>query len=77
VEPGDEEEHPSGQPVERDEVALLASRLTPREREVLALLVGGSSPTMMAEALGTDRPTVGVLVRRILNELHERPLWRR
>jgi len=52
-----------------EEVALLASQLTPREREVLALLVQGADGRKAASALGISLNTVRTHVQSILTKL--------
>lgn len=52
-----------------EEVALLASQLTPREREVLALLVQGADGRRAASALGISLNTVRTHVQSILTKL--------
>lgn len=54
---------------ESEEVALLASQLTPREREVLSLLVAGSNSTEIARALTVSPNTVRTHVQSILAKL--------
>jgi two-component system nitrate/nitrite response regulator NarL len=49
--------------------ALLASQLTPREREVLELLVQGADGTRAAAALGISLNTVRTHVQSILTKL--------
>jgi two-component system nitrate/nitrite response regulator NarL len=53
---------------ERD-VALMASQLTPREREVLTLLVQGADGRRAAAALGISLNTVRTHVQSILTKL--------
>lgn len=50
-------------------VALLASQLTPREREVLALLVQGADGNKAASALGISFNTIRTHVQSILTKL--------
>jgi len=52
-----------------EEVALLASQLTPREREVLSLLVAGSNSSEIARALAVSPNTVRTHVQSILAKL--------
>ena len=54
---------------ESEEVALLASQLTPREREVLSLLVAGSNSSEIARALRVSPNTVRTHVQSILAKL--------
>ncbi len=54
--------------LERD-AALLSSKLTPREREVLALLVEGANGPAAARRLGISRNTVRTHVQSILTKL--------
>jgi DNA-binding NarL/FixJ family response regulator len=51
------------------EVALMASQLTPREREVLALLVQGADGNKAAKALGISFNTIRTHVQSILTKL--------
>jgi two-component system nitrate/nitrite response regulator NarL len=51
------------------EAELLASQLTPREREVLALLVEGSDNPHIARQLGVSANTVRTHVQSILTKL--------
>jgi two-component system nitrate/nitrite response regulator NarL len=51
------------------EAELLASQLTPREREVLALLVEGSDNAHIARQLGVSANTVRTHVQSILTKL--------
>jgi two-component system nitrate/nitrite response regulator NarL len=61
---------PNGRPTQRqEEVALLASQLTPREREVLALLVRGANGKLAATQLGISSNTVRTHVQSILTKL--------
>jgi two-component system, NarL family, nitrate/nitrite response regulator NarL len=53
----------------KDGVALLASQLTPREREVLALLAGGASSVDMARRLGISPNTLRTHVQSVLTKL--------
>jgi two-component system nitrate/nitrite response regulator NarL len=55
-------------PVDRD-AALLASQLTPRERQVLALLVEGSDNAQIAKLLSVSANTVRTHVQSILTKL--------
>jgi two-component system nitrate/nitrite response regulator NarL len=55
-------------PVDRD-AELLASQLTPREREVLALLVEGSDNAQIARRLSVSANTVRTHVQSILTKL--------
>jgi two-component system, NarL family, nitrate/nitrite response regulator NarL len=52
-----------------EEVALLASQLTPRERQVLELLVEGADGRTAALRLGISRNTVRTHVQNILMKL--------
>lgn len=52
-----------------EEVALMASQLTPREREVLALLVQGADGHKAAATLGISLNTVRTHVQSILTKL--------
>jgi two-component system nitrate/nitrite response regulator NarL len=52
-----------------EEAALLASQLTTREREVLALLVQGADGRSVATKLGISRNTVRTHVQSILTKL--------
>lgn len=52
-----------------EEVALMASQLTPREREVLALLVQGADGRTAASTLGISLNTVRTHVQSILTKL--------
>jgi len=54
---------------EEQEVDLLASQLTPREREVLALLVQGADGKRTASTLGISLNTVRTHVQSILTKL--------
>jgi len=56
-------------PSYEDDAALLASQLSPREREVLALLVEGASGETLAKELGISRNTVRTHVQNILTKL--------
>lgn len=58
-------------PEERD-AALLAAQLTPRELEVLALLVGGGDNAQLARALHLSANTVRTHVQSILTKLQVR-----
>ena len=49
--------------------ALLSSQLTPREREVLGLLVAGASGESIARSLGISPNTVRTHVQNVLNKL--------
>lgn len=55
--------------VEDDGPALLAEQLTPREREVLALLVQGASGEAISKPLGISPNTVRTHVQSILTKL--------
>lgn len=55
-------------PVDRD-AELLASQLTPRERQVLALLVEGSDNAQIARRLSVSANTVRTHVQSILTKL--------
>ena len=52
-----------------DDAALLAAQLTPREREVLSLLVQGSDGRTVAKRLRISRNTVRTHVQSILTKL--------
>jgi two-component system, NarL family, nitrate/nitrite response regulator NarL len=52
-----------------DDAALLASQLSPREREVLALLVEGAGGETVSRKLGISRNTVRTHVQNILTKL--------
>jgi DNA-binding NarL/FixJ family response regulator len=54
---------------EEEEVALLADQLTPREHDVLALLVQGANGQAVGAALGISRNTVRTHVQSILTKL--------
>jgi two-component system nitrate/nitrite response regulator NarL len=54
---------------QEEQVALLASQLTPREREVLALLVEGVSGEVAARRMGISSNTVRTHVQSILTKL--------
>ena len=56
-------------PGSSDSVWLLISQLTPREREVLGLLVEGADGRTIAERLGISRNTVRTHVQSILTKL--------
>ena len=58
-----------GRTQQHEEVALLASQLTPREREVLALLVRGANGQLAAAQLGISSNTVRTHVQSILTKL--------
>jgi two-component system, NarL family, nitrate/nitrite response regulator NarL len=58
-----------GSTQQQEEVALLASQLTPREREVLALLVRGANGRLAADQLGISSNTVRTHVQSILTKL--------
>lgn len=61
---------PAARPSQQeDEIALLASQLTPREREVLALLVQGANGKVAAAELGISSNTVRTHVQSILTKL--------
>jgi two-component system nitrate/nitrite response regulator NarL len=55
--------------VEDEGAALMADQLTPREREVLALLVRGASGDAIAQPLGISPNTVRTHVQSILTKL--------
>ena len=57
------------QPGSNDSVWLLISQLTPREREVLGLLVEGADGRTIAARLGISRNTVRTHVQSILTKL--------
>ena len=59
----------SRQSAEHEGAELLAAQLTLREREVLALLVGGASGREISEELGISRNTVRTHVQSILTKL--------
>lgn len=54
---------------QEDQVALLASQLTPREREVLTLLVEGANGKVAASKMGISSNTVRTHVQNILTKL--------
>lgn len=54
---------------EEEGVALLADQLTPRERDVLGLLVQGANGQAVGAALGISRNTVRTHVQSILTKL--------
>jgi DNA-binding NarL/FixJ family response regulator len=54
---------------QEDHAALLAAQLTPRERQVLALLVEGADGRSVAKRLGISRNTVRTHVQSILSKL--------
>lgn len=54
---------------EEESVALLAAQLTPRELEVLELLVAGASGDRIAKQLGISPNTVRTHVQNVLNKL--------
>jgi two-component system nitrate/nitrite response regulator NarL len=54
---------------EEEHVALLAAMLTPRELEVLELLVGGASGERIARELAISPNTVRTHVQNVLNKL--------
>jgi DNA-binding CsgD family transcriptional regulator len=62
---------PSGEPVRgrADRAAVSGSRLTPRQREVLALLADGASTTQIASTLGLAEETVRNHIRQLLRRL--------
>lgn len=63
---------PRGEPVrEREDgrAALSGSQLTPRQREVLALLADGASTTQIATTLGLAEETVRNHIRQLLRRL--------
>ncbi len=62
---------PARTPEERD-AALMAAQLTPRELEVLALLVGGGDNAQLARALHLSANTVRTHVQSILTKLQVR-----
>lgn len=57
---------------EEEAVALLANQLTPREREVLELLVEGASGQSIARSLGISPNTVRTHVQSVLTKLQVR-----
>jgi two-component system nitrate/nitrite response regulator NarL len=57
---------------QKEEVELLASQLTPREREVLALLARGANGKVVAAELGISLNTVRTHVQSILTKLQVR-----
>jgi len=60
---------PAARGEEGDHAALLAAQLTPRERQVLALLVEGADGRSVAKRLGISRNTVRTHVQSILSKL--------
>jgi two-component system, NarL family, nitrate/nitrite response regulator NarL len=54
---------------QEEQVALLTSQLTPREREVLALLVEGASGEVAARKMGISSNTVRTHVQSVLTKL--------
>lgn len=63
---------PFGLPADAAPVAALAQKLTPREREVLALMARAWSNRQIEHALGIRNSTVKRHVRHILRKLHVR-----
>jgi DNA-binding NarL/FixJ family response regulator len=61
--------HAARHPGSSDSVWLLISQLTPREREVLGLLVEGADGRTIAARLGISRNTVRTHVQSILTKL--------
>jgi two-component system nitrate/nitrite response regulator NarL len=61
--------HAARRPGSSDSVWLLISQLTPREREVLGLLVEGADGRTIATRLGISRNTVRTHVQSILTKL--------
>jgi DNA-binding NarL/FixJ family response regulator len=59
----------SRQPAEHEDAGLLVAHLTPREREVLALLSRGANGREIAAALAISRNTVRTHVQSILTKL--------
>lgn len=57
---------------EEEAVALLSNQLTPREREVLELLVEGASGQAIARSLGISPNTVRTHVQSVLTKLQVR-----
>jgi len=57
---------------EEEAVALLSNQLTPREREVLVLLVEGASGQSIARSLGISPNTVRTHVQSVLTKLQVR-----
>jgi two-component system nitrate/nitrite response regulator NarL len=57
---------------EEETVTLLVSQLTPRERQVLQLLVEGASGQAIAHALGISPNTVRTHVQSVLTKLQVR-----
>lgn len=53
----------------RNEVAQRLARLTPREREVLDLLVEGKASKMIAYLLGTSTRTIDVHRARVMEKM--------
>jgi RNA polymerase sigma factor (sigma-70 family) len=54
---------------ERDRIAALAATLTPREREVLALIVAGLPNKLVADQLGAAEKTVKVHRARVMEKM--------
>ena len=54
---------------ERDRIAALAGTLTPREREVLALIVTGLRNKLVADQLGAAEKTVKVHRARVMEKM--------
>ena len=59
----------SSTPAERDAAASGGESLTPRQREVLALLADGASTTQIATTLGLAEETVRNHIRQLLRRL--------
>jgi two-component system, NarL family, nitrate/nitrite response regulator NarL len=55
---------------QQDEAWLLASQLTPREREILALVALGANNKVAAARLGISQHTVRTHVQNLLTKLH-------
>ncbi|HMM53657.1 MAG TPA: response regulator transcription factor [Candidatus Desulfobacillus sp.] len=63
-----------GREEQRSQLKALFASLTPREREVLDLVVGGMSNKGIANALGLSAKTVEVHRAKVMEKLHARSL---
>ena len=63
-----------GKEVQRSQLKALFASLTPREREVLDLVVEGLSNKAIANALGLSAKTVEVHRAKVMEKLHARSL---